>query len=106
MKVSDQFTVSPFYRFYNQSASKYFSPTGAHSVTEEFYTSDYDLSKFTSNSVGLEWGFKKINGIINYGKKRKGRLEAVKLRYTYYQRSDGLYANLISIGFTMKNRSF
>lgn len=103
MKVTDQFTLSPFYRFYNQSASKYFAPKGEHSVTQEFYTSDYDLSKFNSNSVGLEIGFKKVEGILNYGKKRKGRIEAVKLRYSYYMRSDGLNANLISLGFTMKN---
>jgi hypothetical protein len=106
MKLNDHLTVSPFYRFYNQSASKYFATKGMHSVTETFYTSDYDLSKFNSNSFGLELGFKKIDGLLNYGKKRKGRLEAVKLRYTYYQRSDGLYANLISIGLTMKNKSF
>lgn len=103
MKVSDQFTLSPFYRFYNQSASTYFAAKGKHSVNDEFYTSDYDLSAFNSNSTGLEIGYKNIDGIISYGKRRHRRLEAVKLRYTYYQRSDGLSSNLITVGFTIKN---
>lgn len=103
VKLSDRFSFSPFYRFYNQSASKYFAPKGEHSVSQTYYTSDYDLSKFNSSSVGLELGFKKIEGILNYGKKCPGRLEAVKLRYSYYMRSDGLHANLVSLGFTMKN---
>ena len=103
IKMTDQFTVSPFYRFYNQSASTYFAPKGEHSVMQEFYTTDYDLSKFNSNSVGLELGFKRVDGILTYGKKRQRRLEAVKLRYSFYRRSDGLDANLISLGFTVKN---
>jgi hypothetical protein len=102
-KLSDKLTLSPFYRYYQQSATKYFAPKGEHSVWNEFYTSDYDLSHFTSQSIGLELGFKKVDGIISYGNKRKGRWEAIKTRYNYYQRSDGLKAHLISVGLTLKN---
>jgi len=44
--LSPVFSLSPFYRYYTQSAVKYFKGYKEHDAAEEFYTSNYDLSKF------------------------------------------------------------
>ena len=49
IKVSNSFTLYPSYRYYTQSKSDYFAPFDEHLSTEEFYTSDYDLSEFNSS---------------------------------------------------------
>jgi hypothetical protein len=104
IKLSDKFTLSPFYRYYDQTASKYFAPKGAHSVYDEFYTSDYDLSRFQSNSLGVEIEFSKIEGLIRYNLfKRKASFESIKVKYTHYNRSDGFVAHLITLGISLKN---
>lgn len=49
VKISSKFTLYPSYRFYNQTAAVFFAPYEEHLSTNEYYTSDYDLSKFTAN---------------------------------------------------------
>ena len=41
------------YRFYSQGASKYFAPYEGHISTDEYYTSDYDLSTFNAHQNGI-----------------------------------------------------
>ena len=53
IKLSDKFTIYPSYRFYNQSAADYFAPYNEHLSTDEFYTSDYDLSEYSANQFSL-----------------------------------------------------
>jgi len=53
VKLTDRFTVYPSYRFYNQSAADYFAPHEMHLSSAQFYTSDYDLSKYKANQFGL-----------------------------------------------------
>lgn len=53
IKIAEKITLIPSYRYYNQTAADYFAPYNHHLSTEEFYTSDYDLSKFNSNQFGL-----------------------------------------------------
>ncbi|RZK92927.1 MAG: DUF3570 domain-containing protein, partial [Hymenobacter sp.] len=53
VKVNPFFTLYPFYRYHTQTAADYFAPYLAHSVTNEFYTSDYDLSAFSAHKAGL-----------------------------------------------------
>ncbi len=104
LKVNEKNTFSPFYRFYSQSATTYFAPKGEHSILDKYYTSDYDLSGFTSHNIGLEYELKNIEGLLNYKIiKRKGRLESFKLRYTYYSRSDELKAHLFALGLSFRN---
>jgi hypothetical protein len=52
VKITPFLSISPFYRFYSQNAADYFKPYGAHNVSEVNYTSDYDLSEFTSQYAG------------------------------------------------------
>jgi hypothetical protein len=84
--------VSPFYRYYNQKSVKYFASYGQHDVTEEFYTSDYDLSTLTSNMVGMGIRYAPPGGVMNISK-----LNAFELRYGHYDRSTGLTSNIISL---------
>ncbi|MGB7786029.1 MAG: DUF3570 domain-containing protein, partial [Salinimicrobium sp.] len=53
IKLSEKFTVYPSYRYYDQTAADYFAPYEEHLSTEEFYTSDYDLSEFNANQYGF-----------------------------------------------------
>jgi hypothetical protein len=61
--------------------------------TEKYYTSDYDLSKFTSNQYGLPTTDIFTTKIFVLG------LKSIDLRLNHYTRSDGLSANIGSLGF-------
>jgi len=93
IKFSYQFSLYPFFRFYQQTASTYFKPYAEHAISDEFYTSDYDLSAFVSYKVGLGFGF--------YPDKRFGKshwsFNNIVFRYAYYNRTDGLDAHMISL---------
>ena len=53
VKVSPFLSITPFYRYYTQSAVDYFAPYKSHTAADQYYTSNYDLSKFNSNFYGL-----------------------------------------------------
>lgn len=95
IKLGNKFTLYPNYRFYNQTESDYFAPFEAHLSTEEYYTSDYDLSKFTSNQFGI--GIK-YTDLLTKGHIWKIKLKHITLNYNYYERSTGLSAHIISLG--------
>lgn len=91
-----KFTFYPNYRFYNQTAADYFAPYETHQSTSEFYTSDFDLSKFNSHQYGIGFKYTDVFSkfkIFNFG------LKSFDLRYSIYDRSDGLNASIISTGF-------
>jgi hypothetical protein len=101
VKVGKSFRLYPFYRFHAQSAVDYFAAYGENSSTQEFYTSDYDLSAFTSQKYGLGFSISPLYGIG----RMKGlfRRDAVSIfksfdfRYALYSRSDGLTASVFSV---------
>lgn len=83
------------YRYYTQNQSKYFAAYEKHISTEEYYTSDYDLSTFNANQYGLGVNYTDIflgSRIWKFG------LKNIDLRFNHYSRSDGLEANIISFG--------
>ncbi len=94
-KITDKFTVFPMYRYYAQKQSKYFAPFETHLSTEEYYTSDYDLSTFNANQYGFGvnytdiFGTAKILGIA---------IKNIDFRFNHYDRSDGLSSNIATIG--------
>jgi hypothetical protein len=96
-KISPFVSVSPFYRFYTQTAADYFAPYQQHQLSDEFYTSDYDLSEFNSHFGGLNLRFNSADGIL--GMKHLNTLE---LRYGHYNRSNGLQANIVTLAATVK----
>ncbi len=97
VKITPFLSLSPFYRYYNQTAAKYFDEYGAHNGNQEFYTSNYDLSKFNSNFVGLGFRITPVNGL--FGIKHLNMLE---LRYGHYSRSTRLNSDIVSINIRYK----
>lgn len=81
IKVSSWLTISPMYRYYQQTASIYFRPFGEHEIlrdavgnpilsdnqfyrtVEQYYTSDYDLSAFTNHKVALSFRISPVYGL-------------------------------------------
>jgi hypothetical protein len=90
-KMSRVFTITPFLRMYAQSEAEYFKGYKEHKGAEEFYTSDYDLSRFTSLKPGLGIRYAPYSG--------KGRttFNAIELRYAFYTRSDGMEAHMVTL---------
>lgn len=95
IKIGTKFTIYPNYRLYTQTAADYFAPYEQHLSTQEFYTSDFDLSKFSSNQIGLGL---KYTDIFTKSHIWKFGLKNVSLDYNYYNRNTGLKAHIISFG--------
>jgi hypothetical protein len=93
IKISRKISITPFMRWYNQTASKFFNPYKEHSIQQEFYTSDYDLSEFNSIKPGMSLRF------APYSQKGRRTFEDIEIRYARYERSDGLHANMITLYF-------
>lgn len=93
VKINPFLSVTPSYRYYRQNGVSYFAPKSQHKLTNEFYTSDYDLSKLQSHSFGANIRWKPINGV--FGMKHFSKIE---LRYQHYQRTTAvLSANIVSL---------
>lgn len=95
IKITRAFAVIPTYRYYTQTEADYFSGYNTHLSTQEFYTSDYDLSKFNSNQYGIGLRY---TDIFTKLKIFKLGLKSIDLKYSSYNRSDGLNASIISGG--------
>ena len=96
LKLIDKWTFSPSYRYYNQTQAEYFAPYNEHLSTQEFYTSDYDLSAFNSNQYGLMIRYTDIfleKKIWQFG------LKTAELKYSSYERNTGLKSGIVTIGF-------
>lgn len=96
IKVNSKFTIFPMYRYYTQTASNYFAPINTHLSTEKYYTSDYDLSAFDANQYGFGVNY---TDIFTTAKVWKLGLKNIDFRYNHYNRSDGLKADIVSLGF-------
>ncbi|WP_456440133.1 DUF3570 domain-containing protein [Psychroserpens sp.] len=96
IKLSDKFTIYPSYRFYNQSAADYFAPYNEHLSTDEFYTSDYDLSEYSANQFSMGITYTDIFTKFHIWKLG---LKSIDLKFTQYDRDNTLSANIISAGF-------
>lgn len=97
VKISAFFSVSPFYRFYHQNAIESFAAYQQHTTADQYYTSNYDYSKFNSQFAGAGIHLTPPDGV--FGIKRLNLLE---LRYGHYFRTTGLNANIISLNLKFK----
>jgi hypothetical protein len=101
-KITPFFSVSPFYRYYTQTATNYFAPLYGHKVDasgnpkQYYYTSNYASSAFNSNYVGVGLRTAPPGGIQNT------YLASLELRYGHYVQSTDLNSNVISLHFTFK----
>ncbi|WP_285654688.1 DUF3570 domain-containing protein [Allomuricauda sp. NBRC 101325] len=97
VKVSNKFLVYPTYRYYTQTAADYFYDKGQVQSNYEFYTSDHDLSKFNAHQYGVGVQYKDIftqAKVLSFG------LKTIDLRFSQYDRSDGLNAFIVTFGTT------
>jgi hypothetical protein len=97
IKLTPFVSVSPYYRFYTQSAADYFAPYNMHSISDRYFTSDYDLSKFNSHFFGTGLRFAPPKGVLGIQ-----RINSLELRYGHYSRSNDLQANIISLQVKLK----
>lgn len=96
-KVTPFFSVSPFYRYYTQSAAKYFAPYEGHSPIDEYYTSNYEYAKFNSQFFGVGIRLAPPNGVLGW----QG-LHELELRYGHYLQTTSLVSNVVSISLGFK----
>lgn len=92
VKISPKLTIGPALRGYTQRGSIYFQPIAVHDEGDTYYTSDYDLSTFTSYQVGMDFRFASLHPAT-----QKGAFQSIGLSYRYYKRSDGLYYHTFSL---------
>ncbi len=97
IKITPFISVSPFYRYYNQTAAKYFAPYEEHTSQDAYYTSNYDVSKFTSNFFGAGIRIAPPQGILGMQ-----HFSMIELRYGHYNRSTGLHSDIISLNLKFK----
>lgn len=97
VKLSQSFSLSPFYRYYTQTAIKYFDAYKQHSAADQYYTSNYDLSGFNSSFIGMGMKFTPPKGV--FGIKNFNTLE---LRYGHYSRTTNMMSNIISLNIKYK----
>ncbi|MCD9856048.1 DUF3570 domain-containing protein [Epilithonimonas sp. JDS] len=97
VKISPFVSLSPFYRYYSQTGAKYFSPYQQHTSFDDFYTSNYDLSKFNSSFYGAGIRINPKNGIFGVE-----RLSMLELRYGHYTKSIGMKSDIISLNLRFK----
>jgi len=96
-KITPFFSISPFYRYYNQSASKYFAAYEAHDPGETYFTSNYEYAKFQSGFYGVGFRIAPPKGVFGW----QG-LHEMELRYGHYTQTTGLESNVISLSLGFK----
>ncbi|MEP6676438.1 MAG: DUF3570 domain-containing protein [Ferruginibacter sp.] len=97
VKFTPFFSVTPFYRFYQQTAANQFAAYSMHTVADQYYTSNYDLSNFNSNFYGAGFRMSPPNGVF-----KLKHLNALELRYGHYQKSNGMNSNIVSLNLKFK----
>ncbi len=100
LKITSSITFYPFYRYYIQNKSDYFESYGVHNLEDEYYTSDYDLSSFTSYKSGIGIRLSPPNSIFGFTVSKSSffRLHSLEFRYSNYKRSTELKANNFTVG--------
>ncbi len=98
LKLKSGWSLSPFARYYSQTASKFFAPFAVHSPDDVFYCSDYDFSRFYSIKTGIEF---KINQSLKL--RNNFNFQGAAIRYAYYFRSNHLFAHAISLSLNLQH---
>lgn len=97
IKLTSFVSISPYYRYNNQTGTWYFTPYGQHKPTDTFYTSDYDLSTLTSNFVGANIRLSPPAGVFGWQ-----HFSSLEIRAGHYMRSTGLSSNIVTLAIKFK----
>lgn len=102
IKITNFIAFQPFYRIHFQRGSKYFAPYKMHDPGDAYYTSDYDLSSFTSHFLGAGFKYSPAMGISKFKLSKKAKksfvFREIQLRGGSYSRTDGMNSFLVSCG--------
>jgi hypothetical protein len=96
-KITPFFSISPFYRYYDQTAARYFAPYEAHSPTDQYYTSNYAYSKFQSQFFGVGFRIAPPAGVLGWQ-----NLHELEIRYGHYSQTTDLVSDVISLSLGFK----
>ena len=96
IKITPFVSLSPFYRFYAQTASRYFAPYEMHSPQDQYYTSNYALASFQSHFYGMGIRLAPPKGLLIKG------LNMLELRYSHYTQTTDLVADMVSLNLKFK----
>ena len=97
IKINPFLTITPSYRYYQQTAIDAFAGYKEHSISQAYYSSDYDLSAFKSHGIGVGMKWKPLDGV--FGVKYWERIE---LRYLHYERNTDLNSDIVSLLINFK----
>jgi len=97
VKITPFVSLSPFYRYYTQTAVTYFAAYQAHTAADNYYTSNYDLSAFNSHFFGAGIRLTPPNGVFGLE-----HLNMLELRYGHYSKNIGMQSNIISLNLKFK----
>jgi Protein of unknown function (DUF3570) len=96
-KITPFISISPYYRFNNQTAVDYFHAYKENNAASTYYSSDYDISGMNTNFYGSGFRFAPVNGVL--GMKH---FSSIELRYGHYTRTTGMVANIITMALKVK----
>lgn len=95
VKMFRDFSVIPAFRYYSQTGVDYFAGYEEHLSSQQYYTSDYDLSVFHSNQYSM--GVRYTDMFTRFHLSHFG-MKNIWSKFSHYDRSDGLSANILSFG--------
>jgi len=96
VKLTPFFSVTPFYRYYVQSAANYFAAYEQHLTTDTYYSSNYALSAFSSHFFGAGIRMAPPKGLFN------SHLSTLELRFGHYTQTTDLVSNVVSLHLQFK----
>jgi hypothetical protein len=96
VKITPFLSLSPFYRYYIQTAVRYFAPYEAHSPQDQYYTSNYALAAFSSQAFGMGLRLAPPGGVLIKS------LNAVEIRYSHYTQTTDLISDMISLNLRFR----
>ena len=96
-KITPFFSLSPFFRYYDQTAARYFAPYEAHTVNDQYYTSNYEYANLHTNFYGVGIRVAPPKGVFGWQ-----NLHEMEIRYGHYSQSTNLVSDVISVSFGFK----
>lgn len=95
IKITDKFTLYPSYRFYNQTAADYFYNYETALSTADYYTSDFDLSEYSANQLGLGVSY---TDVFSKARFWKLGLKSIDVKFYKYDRNTPFTSSIITAG--------
>lgn len=96
-KISPFFSISPFYRYYTQTAAKYFAGYQQHTVNDQYYTSNYEYAAFNSSFFGAGFRIAPPKGVAGWQ-----HLHEIEFRYGHYSQTTNLASDVFSVSLGFK----